>query len=280
MVLKKYLQNVIWQPILIPAVVAALLCSFLLPGKASVWAVALIILICAGYFLLNRICQNLIKKTAPTSYFQDLRWRNTNAIAVGSTYAWKYARFNPQQCYDATGFRRSNLMCYHMLRTYHSHVKPGGTVFYVVDPAESKKIGVVISPGDFAHIHPHVFLKLGVTHSHKQQVNPLIYAGPYSIGLLLQYVLKCFAAPTKKPWRKANTILSECDCSTLSAQLQDVAKFCSERDLCCKIIYIHRKSEDPTNASQIMAAARGLAECIVVSSPAELNAVLCSNETV
>lgn len=162
-------------------------------------------------------------------------------------------------------------MCYHMLRTYHSHVKRGGTVLYVVDPAESQSIGDYISPSDFLHIHPHVFLKFGVSYSPRQQANPLIYARRYSIAVLIQYVLKAHMNFRGKTWSICKDKLSEQDAAAIGEQLRCVIEFCSERDLHCKVVLIQRTPSDVSGEMRLASLVKEKAECVVVTNPAELN---------
>lgn len=240
-IVKKYLETLIWKPVVLTgaAVAALLLLSLLLlPPAVAAVGVPLAVLLTAGYFALNRRCQNLCKKYAPSSYFQDLRWRNLPAIAVGSTRAWESLSRDRDEYYFAAGFRRSNAMSFHMLRTYFSHVREGGTVYYVVDPEENARIGDYISPADFLHIHPHVFLKLGIkTPTPQQRANPLVFDRGFALRFAWHDLLRTLGLTKNSRWKPARDELPGAE--ALSEALRGVVEFCAQRGLHCHMIFLN-----------------------------------------
>ena len=238
--MKKYLKNLIWKPIAIFVSVLAVVCCIIMPVKYAAIITILAIICCGCYFLINRNCQKLFRATGPGSYFQDLGWRNVEAIVVGSTLSWRYIDFKKIPYYNATGFKRSNEMNFNMLKTYYSHVREGGTVYYIVDPLESKAIGDYISPCDFQHIHPHVFLKLGVSYPVINQINPLVFDRRYSIEFFCTYILKKFGVGNS--WSSKDSVtLDESYANKLGQDLQGIMVFCQDRNLKCKFVFLGKK---------------------------------------
>lgn len=277
--MKEYIKKHLWLPVLCMWALLSLLSVLLLPSPARwiclsvIFFVATVLLLCIW---LNAHCVALFKKLAPTSYFSDLRFRNMDAIAVGSTAAWHYLDIDAEKCYNAVGFRRSNAMCFNMLKTYFSHVCDGGTVFYIVDPAESDSIGDYISPCDFLHIHRLLFLYLGVSSPAKSRAYPLAFDFAFSI----RCAAACFARKhglCPASWkRSATSTLSLSD--SMCEQLEEVLLFCEERELNCRFVFINRSDRpDEQSADEIRRALdRGRNLSIsVVSDRSQLNSAIC-----
>lgn len=275
--MKRYLSKLIWKPIAVVAAAAILICFIILPLNWALLSLVVILACCCGYFCLNRYCQKLFKTTAPSSYFQDLTQRNVDAIVIGSTVAWKCADLENKGYYDATGFQRSNIMNFHMLRTYFSHVKKNGTVFYVVDPVESVKIGEYISPNDFCHIHPHVFLKLGISYDVVRQTNPLVFDRPFALKLLCSYIQKKIQKNCR--WQASRTAaeLKADAVADVNNHLRTVTDFCRDRDLVVKVIFVDRGEQVSRNLEQLCAGLEGI-QFVRVENEKELNAALVMNQ--
>lgn len=218
------------------------------------------------YIKLNDYIPRLIDRMAPKSYFQDLNWRNMDGIIVGSSKAHRGIK-STQYLYNVTGFRRNDLMCFQMLRTYYSHVKNGGTVFYIVDPKESSRIGFdYISPADHAHIHPHIMLVLGAVMTQERRINSLYYDKKYAFGLLfhlfkMKIHLPCF-------WSSKNSIKINND---ILNNLKDVVKFCNERELNCKLIFLNQYETYSGNIIDYANKNNMTVECCSARSCRELN---------
>ena len=273
--MKKYFKNLIWKPIAAAFFLLSAIIFIIFPVRFACVSCVVLALICFAYFGLNRLVLYLFKASGPSSYFQDLGFRNVDAIVVGSTIAWKYINYNGLYFYNATGYKRSNLMNFSMLKTYFSHVKENGTVFYIIDLLEIQRLGNYISPCDYQQIHPHIFLKMGISFPAKKQYNPLIYNCAYSFSFLFSYIMKC--CPIKcKSWMKFPFKDKFADefIVNIKRELNEILDFCNERDMIVKIIFIKNSNNISNYISQILSGLTRHIDYYEVSDSRELNNIL------
>lgn len=276
--MKNYLKKNLWLPIIcVWAVIVAVGAAFLNSPFRGIFIAVFTAAAAAAiiFIFLNKYCVKVFKALAPTSYFSDLRFRNMDAIAVGSTIAWKYLNIDEEKCYDAVGIRRSNAMCFNMLKTYFSHVHTNGTVYYFVDPLESDAIGDYASPCDFIHIHRLVFLYLGMSSPMKRRENPMIYDTDFSLRCAAAYFCKKHSL-LPKTWKLSASHAVEIS-EDLRGQLAEVRSFCEERELCLKLVVINRSTENNEKTAAKVRKSLGWKNDISVSAVScsdELNSVL------
>ncbi len=272
--MKDFIKKNLWLPVAGGWLVCTAVCALFFPAAWAVIAAAVVTLAAAvllGLYFLNGYCLKIFKEMAPPSYFKELTDRNLDAAAVGSTAAWQYLERRGGVCYDATGIRRSNTMCFNMLKTYFSHVHPGGRIKYIVDPAESESIGNYVSPCDYLHIHRLVFLYLDLSSPAKRRAWPAVYDLRFSIFTAWVYFAKKHGLQPAS-WKRSGNApqLSP----SLAEELKEIALFCDERELGCDFIFINRSAQDGGSVCESCRNALGTQEncsVTVVSDAAELN---------
>lgn len=195
-------------------------------------------------FVINAKTVSWIGKERPTSYFQDLRFRNMEAIVVGSTKAWKYLNLKGKEneIYNCLTYQRTMAMDFATLKTYFSHVKKGGKVYFVVDYSENEKLGYTIMPRDFNYVHPHVFLELGKSGDKIKGLMPLVYHPRFTVGYFFCKIKKNMGLYKKSTWKLSKA--KNLDIDTVKVKrfvdrLDTIINFCWDRELNPEIILLN-----------------------------------------
>lgn len=208
-----------------------------------------LIVICGGILLTDKLSVRWWTREKPPGFFQDLRWRNVPGLVVGSTKAWKYIDFTRfgDQIYNCVTYKRSFHMDFAMLKTYFSHVKKDGKIFIVFDYSEAEELGWAISPRDWSYIHPHLFLALGKTADKKKNSHPLFYYPKQTIGYVCTRIIKKLGFYKNATWKRSNDMNLDIDTGKVQKRIQAIDKmlcFCWERDLVPELILINGSSEN------------------------------------
>lgn len=274
--MKKYFKYLIWKPIVVAVFALGLIAYIILPIRFACIFVGILILVCSAYFGLSRMCFYLFKASGPSSYFQDLGYRNVDALIIGSTLAWKYINYEGIYYYDATGFKRNNLMNFNMLKNYFSHLKEHGVIFYIIDVYEAEQLDNYISPCDFQQIHPHIFLQMGISYPAKKLYNPLIYYTIYSFSFLIAYLIRQHGSIKHRSWKKISrkNNLDNSFKEKLAQELDEMIDFCNTRDLVIKIIFIENSVTISDDIEQILRKMNNYIDFCKVSNSQELNNIL------
>ncbi|MGN0165219.1 MAG: hypothetical protein ACI39R_03475 [Lachnospiraceae bacterium] len=247
------------------------------------WILAIFLILCAAavliYVCMDGITERIMNADKPTSYFSDLSGRNMDGIVVGASKAWKYVnKKHNKNLYYALAYGSTTNMEFNVLKTYFSHVKNNGTVYFVYDNADGIS-NKRITPIDNKMIHQHVFLQLGI------KLEPEKCKRPFSSfrKFMSKYVICYFARKAgfyrSKSWKISHQVGSSAFNSVDTAQklLCQVIDFCKERDLQVNVLLLDSKSD-------INAANRKLCESIttkygdgvarIVKSSNELNMII------
>ena len=240
---------------------------------------AIVVLACCATYLSNKLFIKLVKRDKPTSYFQDLRWRDTPSIVVGSTKAWKYTDFGAlgNKAYNATIYKSSVYMEMAMLKTYHSHAAEGGKVFFGFDFNEVCKAKGFISPIDYIFIHPHIFLALHKKQNKKTAKYPVLYYPKLVFGFIISKFAKKMGHYGKSTWKTGG---SDGDPSQQAIEqytkvLGNVSDFCYERNLKPVLILFEtdKKSQKANDKIKILLSEK-YSDIKVVRDAAQLNGYL------
>lgn len=197
---------------------------------------ALLLLLIATVFFARRAYDKWLAEEKPSSYFQDLGKRNMDAIAVGSTKAWKHLRLKglEDRVYSCLTYRRSLTMDYATLKTFFSHVRPGGKAFLFIDWTEINRIGETIYARDWKYSHPHVFLEMGVKSNNITKLNPLTHDTRFLFGYFFQSLLKRSGLSRIFGWRRTrrkNLGLDASRVKQLAQRISGIVQFCNERGI-------------------------------------------------
>ena len=192
-------------------------------------AVALVLLARRAYF-------KWLADDKPSYFFADLGKRNMDAIAVGSTKAWKYldTRDTADRLYPCLTYRRSLTMDIETLKTFFSHVRPGGTAFLFIDWKEIQAIGETIYARDWKYANPLSFLRMGINSNDITKKEPLLCDTRFLFGYVLQSVPKRLGLFRRTTWNRTNAAGVAPDparAEALVKRLEDVAAFCRAREL-------------------------------------------------
>lgn len=199
-----------------------------------------------------------LSKERPTSYFQDLRFRNMEGILVGSTKAWKY--YDPtdleDRIYNCTTYKRAFAMDFATLKTYYSHVKKGGRVILVVDYEEAEEIGYKILPRDFNYIHPHIFLQLGKKADKEKAALPLVYYPGFTVRYFFYKLKKNMGGYKKRSWKlceEKNLDINTVKVKNMVDRIDAVVHFCWDRELEPEVLLLN-SGADNNCANEIIRA--------------------------
>ena len=235
-------------------------------------AVVLVLLARRAYF-------EWLAEEKPSNYFHDFGKRNMNALAVGSTKAWRFLNTDGlgDRLYPCLTYRRSLTMDLETLKTFHSHVRPGGYVFLFIDWKEIQKIGETIYARDWKYANPLSFLALDVKSNDITKKEPLLYDTGFLFGYVLRSVPKRLGLCSRTGWRRSNRTGNSIDAARVQAlaeRLQGAVQFCRERDL--KPVLLLLSGDAETNRANELLSAQ-LAECAFpVRDAQELNALIGS----
>lgn len=219
---------------IIAAVFWAAVCTGLVLLRLSWLAIALSALLIAAIaviLLARRAYDKWLLEEKPTSYF-----RNMDAIAVGSTKAWKYLRSKglEDRLYLCTTYRRSLTMDYATLKTFYSHVHPGGKAFLFIDWKEINEIGEKIFVRDWKYVHSLTFLAMGKKNNNVTKLNPLTHDTRFLFSYFFLSVLKRLGFFKVFSWRKTNKKNLDIDTAQVKKlvdRLSEIVQFCYNRDI-------------------------------------------------
>lgn len=243
-------------------------------------AVLVAVLICI--FASNKLFLRWVSHDKPSSYFQDLGYRDMDAIVVGSTKAWRYTDFAPikNKAYNCTSYKRSQLMNFAALKTYHSHVKDGGKVYFCFDCKEAVDLGASISPIDYKYIHPHIFLALKKKQDPKTAKYPVMYYPGLVMGFVRSRFLKKTGFYKKHTWKIGENIkVNDNALKILTNKLSEVISFCTERNL-KPVIVMFSGGSDVNIINKISDGLKSVnadAEVLSVKNAGEWNNILKSD---
>lgn len=235
------------------AFIAVLLLMFIAMNVLIGWLTNVVVLIvfdvlvlaCAVLpFVINAKTVKWIGKERPTSYFQDLRFRNMEGIVVGSTKAWKYMNLKGKEndIYNCLTYERTLDMDFATLKTYFSHVKKGGKVYFVVDYSENEKLGFRIMPRDFNYVHPHIFLEMGKRGDKIKGLMPLVYHPRFTLGYFFSKIKKNMGLYKNSTWKlskKKNLDIDTDKVKKFVDRLDAIVNFCWKRELEPEIILLN-----------------------------------------
>lgn len=203
-------------------------------------------------FVINAKTVLWLGKEKPTSYFQDLRFRNMDGIVVGSTKAWKYLNLKGMEdkIYNCLTYERTMTMDFATLKTYFGHVKKEGHVYFVVDYSENEKLGNIIMPRDFSYVHPHIFLESGRKGDKIQAVMPLVYYPRFTVGYFFSKLKKNMGMYNNSTWKLSkgkNLDIDTVKVKKVADRVNTIVNFCWKRDLQPEIILLN--ADDDNNCA-------------------------------
>lgn len=216
---------------------------------AAIAAAVLLIILSAFPAYVNTKTVYWLSKERPTSYFQDLRFRNMEGIVVGSTKAWKYLDMNDleDRIYNCTTYKRAFAMDFATLKTYYSHVRKGGRVILVVDYEEAEEIGYKILPRDFNYIHPHIFLQLGKKADKEKAALPLIYYPGFTLRYFFYKLKKNMGGYRKGSWKLSkdkNLDINTEKVKKMVDKIDAVVHFCWDRELEPEVLLLNAGADN------------------------------------
>lgn len=200
-------------------------------------------------FVINAKTVKWIAKERPTSYFQDLRFRNMDGIVVGSTKAWKYMNLKGKEneIYNCLTYQRTMAMDFATLKTYFSHVKKGGSVYFVIDYSENAKLGFTIMPRDFNYVHPHIFLEMGKTADKIKGFMPLVYYPRFTVGYFFSKIKKNMGMYKNSTWKLSKSKNLDIDTDKVKKfvdKVDAIVNFCWKRELNPEIILLNADADN------------------------------------
>ena len=209
-------------------------------------------------FIINAKTVLWIGKEKPTSYFQDLRFRNMEGIVVGSTKAWKYLDLKGKEdkIYNCLTYQRAMTMDFATLKTYFGHVKKDGHVYFVVDYSENESLNNIIMPRDFSYVHPHIFLESGKKGDKVQAAMPLVYYPKFTMGYFFSKLKKNMGLYKNSTWKLAkgqNRDIDTDKVKKVADRVNMIVNFCWKRDLQPEMILLNA-DEDNNCANDIIRA--------------------------
>ncbi|MCD8119025.1 MAG: hypothetical protein LUE29_06040 [Lachnospiraceae bacterium] len=247
------------------ALVLFALVLLLLTFLGAAWVALLIvvtgIVLAVTAFAVNSLYKHWISWEKPTSYFSDLKHRNTAGLVLGSAKAWKYVRsdlfYDPEkELYNCTVYRRSLRMDFATLKTYHSHVKKGGKVFILVDYTDAGKMGDRVLPRDFKYVHPHYFLYTGEKENKKKSSWPILFYPGITIGFVWCKLLKYSGFYRNATWKVTADKNMDIDTGKvyrIAGILDQMLIFCCERGL-QPVLLLLNGNRDDNIANEILKA--------------------------
>ncbi len=205
--------------------------------RIVMWIVFTLLL--AGILVGLHVGYKWLMGEAPRSYFQYLDQRNIDGIVLGSTKVWQSMDTLDETLYRCFFYRKSLFMDFCYLKTYYSHVKPGGKVYLFVDYKENCKLRDFISVMDRRCVHGHIFLQLTSDNiippkTKRVRVQDLWHIFSYFVHVLC-----------KKSWRGWRVVGRE-DESKLDSEelkyvtdlLEEMIVFCRNRNLVPEVLLI------------------------------------------
>lgn len=203
---------------------------------------------------LNSYVKRCLNKDKPTSYFKDLRWRNTPCLVLGSGNAWKYLKIKKSSptFYRVLTYRRSLDMNFNALKTYFSHVAYGGKIRVIIDAYQIKKDEGLIFPSDYKDIHPHIFLALGKKEPKERMNKPFWGFKKFSLGYIFTRGLKSLKFFKKGTWGVKDVTFTQEESQSVAKRLVEMAEFIKERDLVPEFYFL-KDTKDAINSDWIKA---------------------------
>lgn len=197
--------------------------------------VALVLLAAILLFALH-VNTKWLAKERPSSYFQDLTKRNMDAIAVGSTKAWKYLKLDglEKKVFNCLTYRRALAMDFATLKTYFSHVRPDGKVFLFVDWKEINRLGFTVYARDWDYVHPHVFLAMDLKRDKASEKLPTPKNLTFFFGYFFNAVAKKLGLFRHTTWKRTdekNVDINTKSVKVIVDRLSKTVQFCYDRDL-------------------------------------------------
>lgn len=242
-------------------VLAFVLLAILGGVRAALFAAILCVIFAVMIYVINFLYKHWTDWEKPSSYFSDLKHRNTAGLVLGGTKAWKYVRSDlyydtEKELYNCTAYRRSLKMDFATLKTYSSHVRRNGKVFLLVDYTEAMKMEGKILPRDFKYVHPHYFLYTGEKENKRKSRWPILFMPGTAIGFVWCKLLKYAGFYPKATWKVAGGKNMDIDTEKvyrMAAVLDQMLCFCRERGL-EPVLVLLNGTEDDNIANEIWKA--------------------------
>ena len=229
--------------------------------------IAIVIIVAAVLcYLANKAYFKFLRHDKPTSYFKDLKWRNTDSILIGQGKVFKYLypkKFQ-QKVYMCMTYRRSLDMDYAALKTYFSHVKPNGTVKIFADYGDYKKNLKLRTPADYEIIHPHIFMALKERKPKRKTKYPIVLYAAYTWGYLFMRAFKMAGIYKKTEVKPSRVPYNKEDINAMGATLREMAAFVLERELHPVILLMDNKDKTINQELAELARAAGDVEIKVI----------------
>ena len=234
--------------------------------KIIVIIALIIVLIGILLYLANKAYFKFLRHDKPTSYFKDLRWRNTDSILVGQGKVFKYLypRKYQQKVYMCMTYKRALDMDFAALKTYYSHVKPGGTVKLFADYGDYSKNKGLRTPADYEIIHPHIFMALNEKKPKRKLKYPIAFYTRYTFGYLFMRVFKMVGIYKKMEIKPSKVSYNEADVKAMGDTLREMAEFVLEREMHPVILLMDNKDKSINQELAEAARAAGDVEIRVI----------------
>ena len=164
------------------------------------------------------------------------------------------------------------------LKTYFSHVKKGGNVYFVADYSEYAKSDCNIMPRDFIYVHPHIFLEMGKVGDKMKGIIPLLYYPRFTLGYFFGKLNKNMGIYKNSTWKMSKIKNYNIDkVKKFVDRIDTVINFCWKRKINPRIILINSDSKN-NSVNNIIKADLALKypefELNIVSNAKELNNII------
>lgn len=220
--------------------------------------ILLLLLLAAGAVYVwvgrNRLSEKLLNKQKPTSYFTDLTGRNMAGLVVGGKKTWKYLELpKSADIYKAVTFGSSTPMLMNIVKTYFSHVKKQGDVYFVYD-SEDMMFERQVTVEDNKFIHPHLFLEQKITIDNKAYAKSYDQDSKFMRDLMKNTFLKKCGEFHGSTWTLEEKVtgISEKTAEKVQALLENFVEFCRERDLKPHILLINKATQVEFRNNKLM----------------------------
>ncbi len=202
----------------------------------------------------NRLSEKLLNKQKPTSYFTDLTGRNMAGLVVGGKKTWQYLELpKSADIYRAVTFGSTTPMLLNIMKTYFSHVKKQGDVYFVYD-SEDAMFERKVTVEDNKFIHQHLFLEQKITIDNKAYAKSYDQDPKFMRELVKNTIQKKLGEFEGSTWTLEEKVtgISEKTAEKVLALLQTVIEFCQERDLKPHILLINKATEVEFRNNKLM----------------------------
>ncbi|MCR5345507.1 MAG: hypothetical protein K6E46_05620 [Lachnospiraceae bacterium] len=234
--------------------------------KICVIIALIIIIVGIIFYLANKAYFKFLRHDKPTSYFKDLKWRNTDSILVGQGKVFKYLypKKYQQKVYMCMTYKRSLEMDFAALKTYFSHVKPNGTVKIFADYGDYRKNMKLRTPADYEIVHPHIFLALNEKKPKRRVKYPIVFYFTYTWGYLFMRAFKMAGIYKKTEVKPSKVAYNSDDVKKMGELLRQMSEFCLERELRPFILLMDNKDKSINQELAEIARAAGDVEIKVI----------------